>query len=139
MPKEELKLRKLPRLHSLSENSERGEEEEEEAPGGSLGQPGREGVLTISHAVSPVSLHAEILERSGQLTATVDPGLGGGEQAAEQRGKGQQHDPRRAHLPSGSPAPGFHAQPPPRWLTAGFWDGRQLDSPGRPVTEGYPL
>lgn len=116
MLKGELKLRKLPRPYSLSESRE-GEEEEGEAPGGSL--EGR-GVLTVSHAVSPVSLHSEILEGSGQLTATVDPGLAGDEQAAEHRGKGQQHDPRQAPLPSGSPAPGFHAQPPPRWLTAGF-------------------
>lgn len=109
---------------------------------GGQGQPGR-GVLTVSQGVASISLQAEILEHSGQLTATVDLGLAGGEQTAEQRGQGQQYDPGWARLPSGSPAPGFHAggrcEAPPRWLTAGLWNGRQLNSPGRPLTEGYPL
>lgn len=101
-----LRLRKLPRPHPLSESREEGRREGGEEWGAAAAGGA---VLTVSHGGSPVSFHAEILERSGQLTATVDLGLAGGEQPAEQRGKGQQHAPRRAQLPSGSPAPGFHA------------------------------
>lgn len=49
--------------------------------GGGQDQPGR-GVLTVSQAVATVSLQAEFLEHSEQLTATVDLGLAAGEQAA---------------------------------------------------------
>lgn len=48
-------------------------------------------VLTVSQGGSPVALQAEVVEHLGQLTATVDLGVAGGEQAAEQRGEGQQH------------------------------------------------
>ena len=72
-------------------------------------QEGEIRVLTVSQAVASVSLQAEILKHPGQLAATVDPGLAGGEQAAEDRSQGQQHNPGRAGPPSGSPAPGFHA------------------------------
>lgn len=55
--------------------------EKKRVGGGGQGQPGR-GVLTVSQAVAAVSLQAEILEHSEQLTATVDLGLAAGEQAA---------------------------------------------------------
>lgn len=102
MSKGGLRLRKLPRPHPLSESWGEGSVERGGSDWGGA-------VLTVSQGVSPVSLHAEILEHFGQLAATVDPGLAGGEQAAEQRGKGQQHAARWAQMPSGSPAPGFHA------------------------------
>lgn len=66
-------------------------------------------VLTVSQGGSPVALQAEVVEHLGQLTATVDLGVAGGEQAAEQRGEGQQHATPRAQLLAGSRAPGFHA------------------------------
>lgn len=57
---------------------EGGEEREEKGGWRGQGQPGR-GVLTVSQAVAAVSLQAEILEHSEQLTATVDLGLAAGE------------------------------------------------------------
>lgn len=58
------------------------------SPGGRKREEGR-AVLTVRQAVSPEAIQAEILQHSGQLTATVDLGLAGGEQAAEQRRQGQ--------------------------------------------------
>lgn len=55
--------------------------EKKTVDGGGQDQPGR-GVLTVSQAVATVSLQAEFLEHSEQLTATVDLGLAAGEQAA---------------------------------------------------------
>lgn len=78
------------------------------SPGGRKREEGN-AVLTVRQAVSPEAIQAEILQHSGQLTATVDLGLAGGEQEAEQRRQGQRRHPRQARPPPGSPAPTFHA------------------------------
>lgn len=67
-----------------------------------------ERVLTVSQVISTVAIQTEVIQLFGQLTATEDPGLTGGKQAAEQIGEGQPSDPRWAQLSSGSPDPSFH-------------------------------
>lgn len=69
-------------------NKEEGEREWREEPKASK-QQGKS-VLTVSQAISPIAIQAEVSKHSGQLTATVDLGLVGVEKTAEQKGKDQQ-------------------------------------------------
>lgn len=54
----------------------------------------KEKVLTVSQVITPVAIQTEVMKHFGQLTATEDLGLAGGQQAAEQIGQGQPSDPR---------------------------------------------